>query len=65
MTFKEANNLPLHEIVSAFEIIEKDDICFDCVRYKKCRARLVFRMDYPNSVIDKCHMFALWESDND
>lgn len=55
MTFKEANDLPPYEIVSGFGIVEKDDICFDCTRYEKCRARLVFRVDYPNSAIAKCH----------
>ncbi len=65
MTFREANELPLHEIVGGFEIVEKDDICFDCTRYDKCKARLVFRANYPNSAIAKCHQFALLEVEDD
>lgn len=65
MTFNEANDLPSYEIVRGFGIVEKNDICFDCTRYEKCRARLVFRVDNPNSAIAKCHQFALLEMEDD
>ena len=57
MTFKEANDSSIYEIVNNFEIEGSQDKCIDCSRVAECKARIIFHADYKHDTIKKCRYF--------